>query len=136
MYFFQLEEEKIIEYVEKSCNPDTDEGDWISKFDLVEKDGGLKLHEEDGFGTCRRECRTISKACEESVSEVDTDIGELLWKNKLSLSQLINEVCYSLSSVCSKEPPKLPRGKRQTDEVFQRMTEDERKAQEIMKKMQ
>lgn len=103
--------------------------------DVVEKDKSLKLEEKDSIGTCRRECRTISKACEESISEVDTDIGELLWKNKFSLSKLINKVCYSLASACIKKPPKLTKGIRKLDEVFQPMSDDERKAQQVMRKM-
>lgn len=39
----QLEEADIIERLEKMCDPDTDQGDWISQFDLVEQGDTLKL---------------------------------------------------------------------------------------------
>lgn len=131
----KLNEDKIIDLVEKSCSPDNEEGSWISKFDLIEKNGELRLSEQKDVGKCQRECQTISKACEESVADVDTDLAELLWKNKLSLSKLINEVCYSMSSVCKEKRPKLKPGERKDDEKFNILTEDEKKADEILKQM-
>lgn len=121
--------------MEKSCNPEKEEGGWISKIDLVEKDGELRLSEQTDVGKCKRECQTVSKACEESVGDVDTDLAELLWKDKLTLSRLINEVCYSMSSVCKGKKPKLKAGERKVDEEFHVMTEDEKKADEVLKQM-
>ncbi|KAK3714412.1 hypothetical protein QZH41_020642 [Actinostola sp. cb2023] len=129
----KLEEEKIIDLVEKSCYPGRREGEWITKFDLVADNKELRLVEKESYGRCRKECQTIAKACEESIGEADTDLGELLWQDKLSLSKLINKFCYSISSACKKNAPKL-RGKR-TDEEFIVMTEDERKADEVLKQM-
>ncbi|RMX43820.1 hypothetical protein pdam_00023094 [Pocillopora damicornis] len=131
----RLEEDKVIELVEKSCNPEKEEGSWISKIDLVEKDGELRLSEQTDVGKCKRECQTVSKACEESVGDVDTDLAELLWKDKLTLSRLINEVCYSMSNVCKGKKPKLKAGERKVDEEFHVMTEDEKKADEVLKQM-
>nr|XP_058946328.1 uncharacterized protein LOC131774331 [Pocillopora verrucosa] len=131
----RLEEDKVIELVEKSCNPEKEEGSWISKIDLVEKDGELRLSEQTDVGKCKRECQTVSKACEESVGDVDTDLAELLWKDKLTLSRLINEVCYSMSRVCKGKKPKLKAGERKVDEEFHVMTEDEKKADEVLKQM-
>ena len=121
--------------MEKSCSPDKEEGNWISKIDLIEKNGELRLSEQAGVGKCQRECQTISKACEESVAEVDTDLAELLWKDKLSLSKLINEVCYSMSSACKGKTAKLKAGERKIDEKFRVLTEDEKKADDILKQM-
>ena len=125
----------MIDLVEKTCNPDNEEGRWISKIDLLERNGELRLSEQSNVGKCKQECQTVSKACEESVAEVDTDLAELLWKDKLTLSKLINEVCYSLSSVCTGKRPKLKAGERKVDEDFSVMTEDEKKADEILKQM-
>lgn len=121
--------------MEKSCNPEKEEGSWISKIDLVEKDGELRLSEQTDVGKCKRECQTVSKACEESVGDIDTDLAELLWKDKLTLSRLINEVCYSMSNVCKGKKPKLKAGERKVDEEFHLMTEDEKKADEVLKQM-
>ena len=135
LVILQLDEDKVIDLVEKSCNPEKEEGSWISKFDLMEKNGELRLSEQKDVGKCKRECQTISKACEESVAEVDTDLAELLWKDKLSLSKLINEVCYSMSSACKGKTPKRKVGERKIDEKFHILTEDEKKADEIVKQM-
>ena len=69
------------------------------------------------------------------MAEVDTDLAELLWKDKLSLSKLINEVCYSMSSACKGKSSKLKAGERKVDERFQVLTEDEKKAEDILKQM-
>ena len=129
-----MEEEKILNEVEKVCNPDLEQGDWITKLDIVEKDNKLRTEEHERYGKCRSECKTIARACEETVADVDTDLAELLWKNKNSLSQLINEVCYGLSSACKAKASQLKK-KRSWDETFEVMTEEERKANEMMKKM-
>ncbi|KAL9954271.1 hypothetical protein ACROYT_G041786 [Oculina patagonica] len=130
-----LEEDKVIDLVEKSCSPDNEEGSWISKIDLIERNGELRLSGQSDTGKCKRECQTVSKACEESIAEVDTDLAELLWKDKLTLSKLINEVCYSLSSACTSKRPKLKAGERKIDEKFHVMTEGEKKADEVLKQM-
>ncbi|XP_078352559.1 uncharacterized protein LOC144637300 isoform X2 [Oculina patagonica] len=131
----RLEEDKVIDLVEKSCSPDNEEGSWISKIDLIERNGELRLSGQSDTGKCKRECQTVSKACEESIAEVDTDLAELLWKDKLTLSKLINEVCYSLSSACTSKRPKLKAGERKIDEKFHVMTEGEKKADEVLKQM-
>ena len=100
---------------------------------MADKNNELHLIEKGDFGKCRKECQTIAKACEESIGEGDTDLGELLWQDKLSLSKLINKFCYSMTTSCKKTNPKL-KGKR-NDEEFIVMTEDERKADEVLKQM-
>ena len=59
-YFFalQLEEVKVIDLVEKPCNPEKEEGTWISKINLREKNGELRLLEQENVGKCKRECQT------------------------------------------------------------------------------
>ncbi|PFX26352.1 hypothetical protein AWC38_SpisGene8974 [Stylophora pistillata] len=131
----KLEEDKVIDLVEKSCNPEKEEGSWISKIDLVEKNGELRLSEQFDVGKCKRECQTVSKACEESIGDIDTDLAELLWKDRLTLSKLTNEVCYSMSSACKGKKLKLKAGERKIDEEFHVMTEDEKKADEVLKQM-
>ena len=135
LFCVQLQEDEIIDLVEKSCDPEKTEGLWLSKIDLVERNGELRLLDQREEGKCKRECQTISKACEESIAEVDTDVAELLWKNTLSLSKLVDKVCYSMSSVCEGKTPRLKSREMRIDEQFQVMTEDEKKADEILKQM-
>ena len=90
--------------------------------------------EQETQSRCRQECKTISKACTDSIGDADTDIGELLWKDELSLSKLINKVCYEMTGACTKKIPKFVKGKRK-DEIFKPMSDDERKAFDAMKQM-
>lgn len=130
---YQVEEEKLQELVEKACNPDKFEGEWIAKLDIEEKGDELKITEHKDLGSCKAECRTVAKACEDTVGEADSDVAEELWKDELSLSKLINQVCYSETKACNKNPRKFKSSGRK-DEKFQVMSEDEKKAQEYMKK--
>ena len=120
--------------MEASCNPDKKQGEWISKYDIEEQPIGLKLVENKSPSRCKQECKTVSKACEESIGDIDTDLGELLWQDQLSLSQLINKVCYEMTGICTQKLPKFKPGKRE-NEIFVSMTEDEKKAYDMMKQM-
>lgn len=130
----QVDEDDILNIVEGSCDPDKKSGEWISKYDIQESEDGLKITEQKSYGRCQRECKTIAKACEESIGDADTDIGELLWKNEMSLSKLINKVCYDMTGACTKRLPKFKKGQRK-DEIFKEMSNDEKKAYDIMKTM-
>lgn len=129
-----MDEDDILNVVEKSCDPDSPYGDWISKQDIMESSGALNVFEQEMYSKCQQECKTITKACEESIGDVDTDLGELLWKDTLTLSKLINKVCYEMTDACKKKPPKYIKGKRK-DEVFTPMSKEEKKAYDLMKKM-
>lgn len=132
--FVQIGEEKLQDLVDKTCNPEKFEGEWLAKLDIVEKNGELQLTEHNDLGSCKAECRTVAKACDDTVGEaIDVDIAEELWKNELTLSQLINQVCYSDTKACGNKKAKFKSGSRK-DEKFQVMSEDEKKAQEYMKK--
>ena len=76
--------------------------------DIEEKDGQLRVTEHNALGSCRAECRTAAKACEDTVGEADT-------------------------KACAKKPLKFQSITRK-DEEFQVMSEDEKKAQEYMKR--
>eukprot|EP00794_Sanderia_malayensis_P008282 gene8282-9166_t len=130
----KIDEDGILNVVESSCNPDHKWGDWITRYDIIESGGVLKVLKQESPSKCKQECKTIAKACEESIAEVDTDLGELLWKDSLTLSKLINKVCYKMTTACSKKPPKYRKGKRK-DEIFMPMSEDEKKAYDMMKQM-
>jgi len=127
-------EEKIISIIEKSCDPESDEGSWIAKLDIVEDNDKLSIVSHSALGRCKEECKTISRACENSIGDIDTDIGEVLWQNNLKLSPFINKVCFELSDVCNKKKLKLKKGKRK-DYKFIEMDGKEIEAMEQMKKM-
>ena len=129
-----MDEDDVLTIVEASCDAEKRQGDWISNCDIIEADSGLNIVEHESPRKCQQECKTISKACEDSIGDIDTDLGELLWKDDLSLSKLVNKVCYEMTDACTREIPKFKKHKR-NDEVFRPLSDQERKAFQIMKKI-
>lgn len=134
-YLFKLSEEEILNIVEKTCDPDSEHGKWMRYLDILESKDTLKLQEHSNVGRCREECKTIGRSCEQSIGDIDTDIGEILWQNELKLSPFINEVCHSLSSVCKKaKSQKFVKGKRK-DFKFIEMTQKDIDAEKVLANM-
>jgi len=131
----KLSEEDVLNIVEKTCEPENDYGEWITKIDVTEEKDKLKLVEHTKVGRCQEECKTVQRACEDAIGDIDTDIGEILWKNELKLSSFINEACFQLSKKCSsKNTKKYKKGKRK-DHKFVEMSEKEKEATKMMNNM-
>ena len=130
----KLEEEEILAVVEKSCDVKSKHAEWITRLDVTSEGDGLKLVEHSKEGRCTEECQTIAHACDDVIIDHDTDIGEMLWKNELTLSQLTNKVCFTLSGACETKKSKKKRGKRK-DFKFIEMSEKEKEAMGVMSKM-
>lgn len=95
----------ILGKIESICDPDTSNGEWISKYDLVESGERLLVQEQDDFGECNSECRTIGRACNEIIGDHDTDVAEELYKVRPAYIRLIYSHVYwcrlvSLLSLC------------------------------------
>ena len=129
-----MDEDDVLSIVEKSCDTEVSFGDWITRLDIVEVENGLKIVEHPEEGKCDRECKTISRSCEDIIGDIDTDIGELLWKNDLKLPTFINEVCYKLTKSCKKSNNIYVKGNRK-DYKFVAMNEKEKQARELMRNM-
>ena len=69
----KISEDEILTIVKKFCNPDK-KGDWVATIDIVEAKDGLKLTENEESSKCKQECKSIAKACEESIGETGTDL--------------------------------------------------------------
>jgi len=98
-------EEKLIKLVENVCDPKTDEGEWISKYDIVavpDSAQHAKLEEQSFFGKCKSECHTIARSCEGIVGDYDIDIAELLQRN-IKRASVVNHVCHKLTKSCGKK---------------------------------
>ncbi|KAK9810765.1 hypothetical protein WJX73_005789 [Symbiochloris irregularis] len=104
----KLLESDVLELVERLSNPAKDDGDWISKVDLVESGSVLKVVEMDETGKCGVECKTVQRAAEQIVEYTDTDLAELLWQGKLSRAQLTKWLCREATKSCVKKTPPLP----------------------------
>ena len=77
----KLTEADVLEKVEKVCDVETVEGEWLLKHDLVEKGDALAMVHmgEDVYGKCNSECKTMQLACEKIVADRDTDVAEALF---------------------------------------------------------
>lgn len=121
------------EITEKVCDPDVDEGEWITFYDLVqaEKGASIKLEHKKYLGECRRECRSIAKACRAVYDEFREDVAESLYKRDASsVDKFKSRVCQKWSGVC---PPKnVPKDFEHPDEFWMPVDEEMYK----MKKMQ
>ena len=49
----QVKEADILERIEKMCDPDQDDGDWITRYDIVESADALKLHDTGSVSAWR-----------------------------------------------------------------------------------
>lgn len=105
----QLKEEHLIDALEGVIDQTTPSGEWIAKYDLVEKGDRLVMVEQQVVGECGRECKTIRKAAQLVLGDHDTDVAERLFKGTTTRAQLQNWLCYELSKACLNKPPPLPK---------------------------
>ena len=105
--------------------------DLIDPFTKYYKEG---LQEYSKKGKCREECKTISRSCEDTIGDIDTDIGEILWKNDLKLSTFMNKVCHTLTNACTSKKPKYIPNKRK-DFKFIEMTDKDIEAEKMFANM-
>ena len=105
------------------CHPTNE---FLLCVDIVKDGTELKLvHMRQG--TCRRECRTMQKACEMVVESVDFEIASFMHKLALegvSVGMAQQRVCNKLSKVCKKGNTPPYKGKRQNEEFWPFTDED------------
>jgi len=99
---WETSEALFSELMENMCDPDSKQGEWIRKLDLVPGKGRLVVEEKINYGNCRTECRTISKICSKLMKKHGITISELLWK-KTKRNVLSPKVCRKLSTSCNKK---------------------------------
>ena len=100
----KMGEDEMQELTEELCNPDLDEGEWITFYDITqsEKGAALKIEKQEYVGECRKECRTIAKACATVYDEHREDVAEALYKQQetLTAEKLKGRLCTKWSGVC------------------------------------
>lgn len=115
----------VEDMLEKICDADADgkegrgdEGLWMSELD-VSKQGQKLVLSHIGPGNCRRECRTIAKACDQVMEKVDADELVELLREKKSAGTTAQRVCTKMANVCKKgKEPVWPEGKVRKNEIF------------------
>jgi hypothetical protein len=138
----KLTEAMVLEKVEKVCDPKDEVGEWLVKIDLVEKGSELRLKHmgADVFGKCGTECKTMQRACEDIVSDRDTDIAELLFTSPDMKSAgfgdwLCQNTDESALGACLKKAPALKKD-RQKGPPFEPVDKKEIDMQRMMKQME
>jgi len=112
------------------CDSEGPEGSWVREYDVFKADTALKLRHMGGPGKCRRECKTIDKACGLVMSTLeDHDLGETLIdavREELSVAATASKVCSKMATVCKKgKVPKWPEGRVRKNEDFWELTEQD-----------
>ena len=106
--------------MDRLCDVESEEGKWMSATDIVKDGTELKL-EYIKPGTCRRECRTMQRACEDIVETIDSDMPSALHHEALaghSVGMAVQRVCNKLSKVCKKGATPPFKGVRKNEEFW------------------
>lgn len=104
-------EEKFIKLAENVCDPEADEGEWITKLDIVadpQSQYKAKLVEQRFFGKCNKECQTIAKSCQSMIEDYDVYLAEMLTK-ETKRAVIVDKLCYQKAKVCGRKAKKLPK---------------------------
>jgi hypothetical protein len=132
-------EASVEDVVSALCNSEAKEGSWMADYDIVKRGSALKLENQVGGdvagGHCRRECRTIEKACADVVDSVD-ELGEYLLeaaREGKSTGTVAQRVCTKMAGVCKKgKTPPWPEGKVRKNEQFKPKTKKDKETDELM----
>lgn len=108
----KLPEIDIIEKIEKFCDPEATAGEWITHLDMLEDGNKIKMVHHEMPAKCETECRTIARACEETLGDADTDIAEALYKGEMKRAALRDLLCSDLSDACDGAAPKVPKSRK------------------------
>ena len=95
------------ELAEQICDPETAAGAWIKGTRLKAKGGALSLVPDIDKESCKEDCATIRRACDESFADASLDAAEALY-NGAKRAALTELVCNELSDACAAKPPPLP----------------------------
>lgn len=142
----KLDEEKISDILDNVCQGSKAEGEWLRKYDIVEKRAdkegkktSLLLTEQETPGKCGAECSTISKSCSDLLEEDIEDRDELqsmLYANKVSKTKLVDKVCKSMTSRCAKSKSFSAKVYERQDEEFEPVTEKDLEMERLMASME
>mmetsp|Transcript_873 Transcript_873/g.1919 ORF Transcript_873/g.1919 Transcript_873/m.1919 type:complete len:326 (-) Transcript_873:484-1461(-) len=128
-------EGRILEVVENACDPEKDQGTWLTSLDMVEDGDAIKVVAQDTPGHCEEECKTVQRACEKALGDSDTDLAEMLYTNRKSAREVRDWLCVEESGVCAGKPPKVP-ATRKPGKEFKPKSEKDLEMDKLMRSMQ
>jgi len=131
-------EEEVETILTSICNVDADAGKWLREYDIFKAGSKLQLKRMAQPGKCRRECRTIEKACAAVLETLsDHDLGEMLIaaaREKTPATDLGRQWCSKMAMVCKKgKTPVWPEGKARKNEEYVELTEEDLKSEETIR---
>jgi hypothetical protein len=132
----KLGEEPMLELLEEVCDADSDNGEWINKIDIVGSRGVLKLKRKSQPGKCGKECKAVTKVCEDTRTQAgESDIAEKLFRGHYTSSgkEFANALCNKMTDSCKKPSKELK--KKRVDEPFTAIDLKEWEAKKLQKKM-
>jgi len=119
----------IDDVVATLCDADNSTtGRWMNEYDIVQRATTIDL-KHMGEGHCKRECRTIERACWDVLETVDDELGDTVYDAIVSGKSSADstfQVCNRLSDVCKKRNIPKFEGKRETDFPHPTMTDRDR----------
>lgn len=132
-------EAEVEDLVGSICDSESKAGAWMADYDIVKRGAALKLENQVGGDTvgghCRRECRTIEKACAGVVDDID-ELGEYLLsaaREGKSAGTVAQRVCVKMAGVCKKgKTPAWPEGKVRKNEQFKPKTKKDKETEDLM----
>lgn len=131
-------EEEVESVLTNVCNTEDKDGKWIRGFDIMKAGRAITLKAMPP-GKCRRECKTVEKACSSVLSVLeDHDVGEMLIeavREDTGKEAVAKRMCTKMATVCKKgKTPLYPEGKVRKNEEFIPMTEQDIKDEKMMGK--
>lgn len=131
-------EEELEEMLEKACDTDTKGGRWITHLDIVQDGQKLILRDMGGPGHCKRECKTVEKACKDLWEDIqDNDLASVLFnglKSGMSSDKFERKVCNKWSDVCKQKKMKPVRANRK-DFPWEEKSEKDLQMDDLMASM-
>ena len=138
-------EASVEDVVTSLCDSESKEGSWMADYDIVKRGSALKLENQVGTttadgdavagGHCRRECKTIEKACAGVVDGID-DFAEYLLeaaREGKSTGTVAQRVCTKMAGACKKgKTPAWPEGKVRKNEQFKPKTKKDKETEDLM----
>jgi len=132
-------EASVEDLVGSVCDSESKAGAWMADYDIIKRGATLKLENQVGGDTvgghCRRESRTIEKACAGVVDSID-ELAEYLLtaaREGKSVGTVAQRVCTKMAGVCKKgKTPAWPEGKVRKNEQFKPKTKKEQETDDLM----
>ena len=124
----KLAEVDVIEEMESMCDESDDKTMWAVQNDLKVNFRNklvLKFMGEDAYSSCETTCKTMLKACEDVMEGRDTDLAEILFKNRIKTAKGIEEwLCTEETESCSKKAKSVSKTRKPLPEFKKKEKKD------------